>query len=102
MNTIHPNLRIDADKVLDVRGIPCSVKHGFIVESFQRLAVGDHFVLLNDHDPAHLRTQFTGQWPGAFAWDYVTKTDDEVRVKITKIQPTAPAALAPPDCCGGH
>ena len=38
---------------MDVRPIPCSVKHGLIIQTWLQLPVGDYFVLLNDHDPVH-------------------------------------------------
>ena len=45
---------IGADKVMDVRSIPCSVKHGLIIKTWLELPVGDHFILFNDHDPVPL------------------------------------------------
>ena len=99
-NTITPNL-IDADKVMDVRPIPCSVKHGLIIKNWLELAVGDHFILLNDHDPVPLYYQFSAQWPGAFTWQHLVKGPEEFRVKITKVKPaTSPANVS--ECCGGH
>ena len=48
---------------MDVRPIPCSVKHGLIIKQWLDLAVGEHFILLNDHDPVPLHYQFAAQWP---------------------------------------
>jgi uncharacterized protein (DUF2249 family) len=99
-NITTPNL-IDANKVMDVRPIPCSVKHGLIIKNWLELAVGDHFILLNDHDPVPLYYQFSAQWPGAFTWQHLVKGPEEFRVKITKVKPTtAPTAVQ--ECCGGH
>jgi uncharacterized protein (DUF2249 family) len=99
-NTIAPKL-IDADKVMDVRLIPCSVKHGLIIKNWLELAVGDHFVLLNDHDPVPLYYQFSAQWPGTFTWEHLAKGPTEFRVKIKKLKPTAnPAEVS--ECCGDH
>jgi uncharacterized protein (DUF2249 family) len=99
-NITTPNL-IDADKVMDVRPIPCSVKHGLIIKNWLELAVGDHFILLNDHDPVPLYYQFAAQWPGAFTWQHLVKGPKEFRVKITKVKPTT-ALGAVQECCGGH
>ena len=97
-NFTTPNL-IGVDKVMDVRPIPCSVKHGLIIKNWLELAVGDHFVLLNDHDPVPLYYQFSAQWPGAFTWQHLVKGPQEFRVKITKVKPTAaPATVS--ECCG--
>ena len=93
---------IGADKVMDVRSIPCSVKHGLIIQTWIQLPVGDHFILLNDHDPVPLRYQFAAQWPETFTWEHLVNTPGEARVKITKLkvlgEPAEPVATA----CGGH
>ena len=98
--TLTENL-IGPDKVMDVRPIPCSIKHGLIIRNWLELAVGDHFILLNDHDPVPLFYQFSAQWPGAFTWVHLVKGPAEFRVKITKLKETAtiePAAQS----CGAH
>jgi uncharacterized protein (DUF2249 family) len=92
---------LDANKVMDVRPIPCSIKHGLIIKQWLELPVGDHFILLNDHDPVPLYYQFAAQWPNAFTWQHLVKGPEEFRVKITKLKATAPAAEAI-ECCGGH
>jgi uncharacterized protein (DUF2249 family) len=99
-NATAPNL-IGPDKVMDVRPIPCSVKHGLIIRNWLELAVGDHFILLNDHDPVPLYYQFSAQWAGAFTWEYLVTGPDEFRVKIEKLKPTAnPTEVS--ECCGQH
>lgn len=102
MNTTTniPNI-IGPDKVMDVRPIPCSIKHGLIIKNWLDLAVGDYFVLLNDHDPVPLYYQFAAQWPGAFTWEHLVK-GPEFRVKITKVKPTGHPAGEVSECCGGH
>src|SRR3954453_7281085 len=90
LNTINPNENlIGADRVMDVRPIPCSIKHGLIIKTWLELPVGDYFVLLNDHDPVPLYYQFAAQWPGTFEWKHLVKGPDEFRVQITKLQSLA-------------
>jgi uncharacterized protein (DUF2249 family) len=102
MNTsIKPQIHINTDKVMDVRPIPCSIKHGLIVRTWLELPVGDHFILLNDHDPVPLYYQFSAQWPGAFTWEHLAKGPEEFRVKITKLK-AAPTVGETAECCGGH
>lgn len=79
---------IGPDKVMDVRPIPCSIKHGMILQLWRELPVGDHFILLNDHDPVPLRYQFNAEFPGACSWEYLQKGPEDFRVKITKTKPT--------------
>jgi uncharacterized protein (DUF2249 family) len=103
MNTnILPETIIGSDKVMDVRPIPCSIKHGLIIRTWQELPVGDHFILLNDHDPVPLYYQFAAQWPGAFTWEHLVKGSDDFRVKITKLKHLAAASDAPTTCCEHH
>jgi len=101
LNTEIENI-IGPDKVMDVRPIPCSIKHGLIIRTWLELPVGDHFILLNDHDPVPLYYQFSAQWPGTFTWEHLVRGMDEIRVKITKLKPVIPLADAAPSCCGGH
>jgi uncharacterized protein (DUF2249 family) len=77
---------IDDSRVMDVRPIPCSIKHGLILKTWRELALNSHFILLNDHDPVPLRYQFTAEFPGAFTWEYLEKGPQDFRVKITKVQ----------------
>jgi uncharacterized protein (DUF2249 family) len=92
---------IEPGKIFDGRSIPCSVKHGLIVQKWLDLPVGDYFMLLNDHDPVQMHDQFSAQWLQAFSWEYLVKGPEEFRVKITKLKATAPVAEAV-ECCGGH
>lgn len=99
--TLNADPVSDADKVMDVRPIPCSIKHGLIIRKWLELAVGDHFILLNDHDPIPLFYQLSAQWPGAFTWVHLVKGPEEFRIKITKLKETAtiePVAQS----CGAH
>jgi uncharacterized protein (DUF2249 family) len=100
MNTSTETL-VGADRVMDVRPIPCSVKHGLIIKQWLDLAVGEHFILLNDHDPVPLYYQFAAQWPNAFTWEHLVKGPTEFRVKITKLKTTTPVGEVA-ECCGGH
>lgn len=106
MNTnIETENLIGPDRVIDVRPIPCSVKHGLIIQTWLALPVGDHFILLNDHDPVPLYYQFAAQWPGAFTWEHLVKGPKEFRVNITKLIATKEAAQTAEGVigsCGHH
>ena len=92
---------LEAGQVLDVRPIPCSIKHKLIIQQWLDLPVGGQFVLLNDHDPVPLYYQFAALWPGAFNWVHLTKGPAEYRVQITKLTAVVPIV---PDAegCGRH
>ena len=76
--------KLGPDRLLDVREIPCSIKHGLILQTFVDLNVGEHFVLRNGHDPVPLRYQFEAEYPGTFTWEHVHNQPGDVAVKITK------------------
>src|SRR5690348_16368678 len=99
-NLTAPKL-IDSDKVMDVRLIPCPIKHGMIIKNWLDLAVGDHFILLNDHDPVPLYYQISAEWPGTFTWEHLVKGPTEFRVKIKKLKPT-PNPSEVSECCESH
>ena len=72
--------------MLDVREIPCSIKHGLIIQTFVDLKVGEHFILRNGHDPVPLRYQFEAEFPDSFTWEHVHNLPEDVAVKITKVK----------------
>ncbi|MDO8542834.1 MAG: DUF2249 domain-containing protein [Opitutaceae bacterium] len=84
--------------MFDVRPIPGRVKHTQIFQRWFDLPVGQHFILLNDHDPVPLYYQFAAEFPGTFTWEYLERGPEEFRVKITKLQPVTGAAPTPPAC----
>lgn len=89
---------------LDVRPVPCRQKHALIFQTWETLAVGEYFVLVNDHDPVPLYYQFAGQFPGAFNWEYLLEGPEEFRVRITRIAASLPLAsrsAAPRPATGG-
>ena len=69
------------------------MKHGQIFQRWLDLAVGDFFVLVNDHDPVPLYYQFTAQFPGAFNWEYLVRGPEEFQVRITKVAAVVAAGL---------
>jgi uncharacterized protein (DUF2249 family) len=75
---------VGPDKVMDVRPIPCAIKHNLIMRTWSELPLGDHFILLNDHDPVPLYYQFAAEFPGCFTWEYVERGPEDFRVKITR------------------
>ena len=101
MTTQTTNL-LDENKVMDVRPIPCSIKHGLILRTWNELPVGDHFILLNDHDPVPLRYQFQAEFGTAFTWEYLEKGPADFRVKISKIAEPSHAGNSSPCGCSGH
>lgn len=73
--------------VLDARLIPCSGKHALIFRQWAQLAVGESFVLLNDHRPDPLRRQFEQVVPGCFEWTEIPPPPGAFAVRLTRVQP---------------
>jgi len=93
---------IGPDRVMDVREIPCSIKHGLILRTCAELPVGAYIILLNGRDPVHIREEISTWWPGALAWEYLARNADEVRVKVTKLRDVKEAADLPSGCACSH
>jgi len=67
---------------LDVRNEPPSRRHQLIFETYDRLAPGEAFELVNDHDPKPLYYQFEAEHQGEFTWEYVERGPEVWRVRI--------------------
>lgn len=74
----------DEKTVVDVRRIAPRDRHPLIFNTFEALARGEGFVLVNDHDPKPLFYQFQAERTGQFTWDYLKQGPNEWRVQIGK------------------
>ncbi|TSD99323.1 DUF2249 domain-containing protein [Skermania sp. ID1734] len=93
---------------LDVRELRKPDKHPAIFARFDGLAVGESFILVNNHYPRHLKDEFDVEHPGGYEWDVVEDGPRVWRVRIGKSASTAlprivadtSAAPADPDATG--
>lgn len=69
---------------LDVRQLVPMQRHSTIFSTWQNLAAGTSFVLINDHDPKPLYYQFDAEHSGKFTWDYIESGPETWRVRIGK------------------
>ncbi|GAA2111634.1 hypothetical protein GCM10009841_34560 [Microlunatus panaciterrae] len=74
---------------LDVRPLRKPEKHPTIFATYRDLPVGGSFVLVNDHDPRHLRDEFEADHAGSYGWEYLNTEPRDWRIRITK-RTTAP------------
>jgi hybrid cluster-associated redox disulfide protein len=74
----------DVGARLDVRPIPPVRKHATIFATFDALAPGASFTLVNDHDPKPLYYQFAAELAGRFEWEYLERGPEVYRVRIGK------------------
>jgi uncharacterized protein (DUF2249 family)/quercetin dioxygenase-like cupin family protein len=77
-----------ADNELDVRQLRKPDKHPTIFAAYAALAVGESFVLVNNHDPKHLRQEFEADHPDSYGWEYLEKGPAVWRIRITKLAST--------------
>jgi uncharacterized protein (DUF2249 family) len=75
--------------VLDVRQLRKLDKHPTIFATYNALDCGQSFVLVNDHDPKHLRDEFEIDHPDTYRWEYLNTEPRDWRIRITKLT-TAP------------
>lgn len=70
--------------VVDVRTIEPRHRHPLIFNTFDSLAKGGTFQLVNDHDPLPLKYQFEAELTGQFNWQYIEHGPEVWRVNISK------------------
>jgi len=58
-------------KQLDIRPVAPREKHPVIFKTFDALAAGESFQLVNDHDPKPLYYQFEAERKNQFEWNYI-------------------------------
>ena len=71
-----------AELELDVRTEPPARRHELIFDTYDGLAAGEGFMLVNDHDPKPLYYQFAAEHEGEFSWDYAEQGPEVWRVRI--------------------
>lgn len=72
----------DVTTTLDVREMSPREKHPAIFSLHERLAPGEAFELINDHDPRPLRYQFEAEHQDDFTWEYLEEGPETWRVRI--------------------
>ncbi|MCO5224728.1 MAG: DUF2249 domain-containing protein [Thermomicrobiales bacterium] len=71
-------------KSIDVRPIAPRERHPLLFQTFDDLAAGESFELVNDHDPKPLYYQFMAERPGQLGWEYLEEGPETWRVVLTK------------------
>ena len=73
-------------QTIDVRTIVPRERHPLIFQTFDNLAEGEYFILVNDHEPKPLYYQFLHERDGQFTWETIDSGPETWRVCITKVQ----------------
>jgi len=74
------------DTEVDLRAVPRSDRHPRVFAAYERLGVGDAVLLINDHEPKHLREEFDEELADAYDWDVLPGSSDADgwRIRIVK------------------
>ena len=70
---------------VDVRTMHPRDRQPRIFSTFDGLAAGDSFDLVNDHAPTPLYYQMLHERPGQFTWESVEEGPEVWRVRITRL-----------------
>jgi uncharacterized protein (DUF2249 family) len=70
--------------VLDVRELEPKERHSTIFKTYTDLKPGEHFVLVNDHEPRPLLYQFQAEHDGEFNWWPLEQGPEVWRIKVEK------------------
>lgn len=89
-----------AEPELDVRGLPKRDKHPAIFAAYEHLPVDAAFVLVNNHDPKHLRAEFEADYAGGYGWEYLETGPQAWRIRISKLASTALPRILVDDAAG--
>lgn len=71
-------------KALDVRPLSPPRKSTTVLATFDRLDAGESFILVDDHDPAKLRTRLEAKRPGQGQWIYLREGPFVWHVRIER------------------
>ncbi|MCM2578390.1 DUF2249 domain-containing protein [Streptomyces meridianus] len=84
LGTLLEGGELERPAVVDVREIPHGKRHPTIFARYARLAPGEAFTLVNNHDPKPLHREFEAAHPGGCSWDYVESGPERWLVRIGK------------------
>lgn len=93
-----------AADLIDVRTVPAPQRHPLIFGTFDALAPGEAFEIVNDHDPLPLYFHFEKTRLGQFDWRYLESGPARWHVRIGRVaagQPSADSSGKTSGCSGG-
>jgi uncharacterized protein (DUF2249 family)/quercetin dioxygenase-like cupin family protein len=73
---------------LDLCKAPRSQRHSLVFKRFDALAVGESFVLVNDHNPVLLDRELENTRPGQAAWERLDRGPEKYHIRIRRIAPS--------------
>ncbi len=96
---------MNTSPVYDLRALAPWQRHALAFQTFDDLAEGEAFELINDHEPRGLLIQFAEQRTNAFDWQVLPGAPGDWRIRVTRVAdafaPTVSASLPEPAACCG-
>lgn len=77
------------EPTLDVRTIPKPERHPLIIDAYLDLDVNSGLILINDHEPKHLKIEMENEFAEALGWEPLSGSEEEFRVRISRRASTA-------------
>lgn len=81
------NTSTAASDELDLREVPRPQRHPLVFAKFDGLAVGESFVLVNDHDPIPLNRQMEAMRPEQVEWSYIVRGPEIFKIRVRRVSP---------------
>jgi uncharacterized protein (DUF2249 family)/quercetin dioxygenase-like cupin family protein len=78
-----------AEREINLCLLPRAERHPLVFDAIDRLAVGESFVIFNDHDPRPLWMQIEQLREGEVTWECLERGPDTFRVRIARVAPPA-------------
>jgi len=79
---------VDLSEELDLCHLARSRRHSLVFERFDALAVGESFVLVNDHNPVLLERKLEHARPGQAAWEHVDRGPKKYHIRVRRVAPS--------------
>lgn len=70
---------------LDLREVSRPERHPLVFAKFDGLAVGESFVLINDHDPIPLNRQMEAMRPEQAEWTYILRGPGIFKIRVRRV-----------------
>ena len=78
-----------APNALDLRPLPAVRRRVTVLAAFDRLEVGESFVLVTDRDPTDLCTSLRAERPGEGTWTYLQRGPYVWQLRVTRGRPAS-------------
>ncbi|MFS4091200.1 DUF2249 domain-containing protein [Streptomyces sp. AF1A] len=82
LTTLLNGGHLDQPAVINATELPHGRRHPRIFARYARLAPGEAFTLINNHDPKPLRREFEATYPGDFTWEYLETGPQRWQIRI--------------------